>query len=209
MGRQYHALVKSWKRLLIVGTMPLVAILSTGCEGMNHTEQGAVGGTAIGAGLGALFGHAFGGRGGTAAGAAIGGATGLIGGAIAGNAADKREEKRDVAIAQAQAQASANQSANIMQEVITLSQQHQSDSVIITRIRTSGVAFQLTADDILNLKAQGVSDAVINEMQASVRRVPTRQVYVREPVVVEERPVYIYREPPPPVGIGFGYYRRW
>jgi hypothetical protein len=196
--------------LLVFGTTPLVAIITTGCAGMNHTEQDAVVGTGIGAGLGAIIGHIVGGRGGTAAGAAIGGATGLVGGAIAGNAMDKREEKHELAVAQASAQAAATQSAISMQEVISLSQQHVADSVIITRIRTSGVVFQLTADDLTNLSAQGVSAAVINEMQATVRRVPTRQVYVRDPVIVEERPYVIY-DPPPPVGVTFGYvggYRR-
>ncbi len=198
------------KRLLVLAPMLLVFVANSGCEGMSHSERGALGGGAIGAGIGALAGKAIaGGHGGATAGAAIGGATGLLAGAIAGNAADKREEKRDVAIAQAQAQAAVTQSANMMEEVLEMTRQHTSDSVIITRVRTSGVVFHLTASDITNLKAQGVSDSVVNEMMATATRVPTRRVYVDQPVIVRERPVYVYDEPPPVVGIGVGYHRRW
>jgi hypothetical protein len=206
MNHPICSLAKGWKRTLLLSPLLVAAIVNAGCDSMNHTEQGALGGTAIGAGLGALFGRAFGGRGGTVAGAAIGGAAGLVGGAVAGNAMDKHEEKQQAAVAQAQAQAV----AMTMEDIIYLTQQHTSDEIIIARIRTSNVVFHLAATDITNLKSQGVGDAVVTEMLATTNRVPVRQVYVRDPVVVPERPVVIYEAPPPPGPvIGVGYYRRW
>src|SRR5438132_10249668 len=112
MMRHICALADRCKRLLVLSPILLAAVVNAGCEGLNHTENGALVGTGVGAGLGALVGHAFGGRGGTAAGAAIGGVTGLAGGALLGNAADKREEKHELAVAQAQAQATAAQTVN-------------------------------------------------------------------------------------------------
>ena len=136
---------------------------------------------------------------------------GLAGGALLGNAADKREEKHELAVAQAQAQATAAQTVNSMQDIVYMAQNHTPDDLIIAQIRASRVVFHLSGPDINNLQGQGVSQAVIHEMIATATRVPVRQVYVRDPapVIVEERPVYIYREPPPPVGIGFRYSGRW
>jgi surface antigen len=205
MSHPICSLVKGWKRALLISPLLVAAVVNAGCDSMNHTEQGALGGTAVGAGLGALFGRAFGGRGSTVAGAAIGGAAGLVGGAIAGNAMDKHEEKQQAAVAQAQAQAAAIS----MEDIVYLTQQHTSDEVIIARIRSSNVMFHLTASDITNLKSQGVSDPVVTEMLSTANRVPVRQVYVRDP----ERPVVIYENPPPPppviIGVGGGYYHRW
>jgi hypothetical protein len=68
--------------------------------------------------------------------------------------------------------------------------------------------FQLSANDTVWLKQQGVSDAVIQEMFASGSRYP-RRVYSAAPVY--SQPVYVVEPPPPPVavGFGFGYGRRW
>lgn len=62
--------------------------------------------------------------------------------------------------------------------------------------------FHLTASDICSLKQNGVSDAVILQMQAAVNG-NSRQPSIRRPVY--ERPVYVV-EPPPYVGVGWGYY---
>ena len=94
-------------------------------------------------------------------------------------------------------------------DVVYLAQQHVTDEVIITQIRTTHSVFQLSAGDTVWLKQQGVSDAVVQEMLATATRYP-RRVYSATPVY--SQPVYVV-EPPPPVavGVGFGYthYRRW
>jgi len=48
-----------------------------------------------------------------------------------------------------------------LQEVVKLAQAHMGDDVILAYIKNSGASYALTADDILYLKAQGVSQTVI------------------------------------------------
>ncbi len=203
MSHPKCSLAKGWKRLFVVGPIALV-LVSVGCQGMNHTEGDAAGGALGGGIIGAMIGKVAGGNKGALIGAAAGAVTGGVAGGLVGNAQDKKDEQRQQAVVQAQA----NAVATTMEDVISMTQQHISDDVIIARVRASGVVFRLTGPDITNLKSQGVSDAVVTEMLATVNRVPVRQVYVRDP----ERPVVIYENPPPPppaVIIGGGYYRRW
>jgi hypothetical protein len=91
-----------------------------------------------------------------------------------------------------------------------MAQQGISDAVIITQIRSTQSVYMLGPPDIQWLKSQGVSDAVVMEMQATATRVPGPQprVYARpyyHPDVVVVDPY------PPPVGVGFSYtrVRRW
>jgi outer membrane lipoprotein SlyB len=164
----------------------LPVVLASGCQSMNNTEKGAVAGGGIGAGAGALIGHA---TGHTGAGAVIGGlAGGLLGGAV-GNDIDK-EKARQEHIAAAEARRLA------ITDIASMAQQHISDGIIINQIRTTGSVYNLTADEIVWLRQQGVSEAVIAEMQATAYR-PVRRVYTPAPVVV-------YEPPPPPVSVGVG-----
>jgi len=177
-------------------------LFTTGCSSMSQTEAGAVGGGLLGAGAGALIGSA---TGHTGAGAAIGAGVGALAGGVTGNAVEESEKRTQAQIqAAAAAQAQARPPLGLV-DVVTMSQQHISDSVIITQIRTTGSVYRLTPTDINWLKENGVSDGVIIEMQATASRVPPAVTVVR-PV----RPVYVYEEPPP-IGVGFTYtrYRRW
>ena len=49
-----------------------------------------------------------------------------------------------------------------VQEVLKLTQAHMSDDIILAYIRNSGAAYNLSADDILYLNSQGVSQAVLS-----------------------------------------------
>ena len=170
----------------------LPVVVLSGCQSMNNTEKGAVAGGAAGAGVGALVGHA---TGHTGAGAVIGGLTGgLLGGAI-GNDVDK-EKARQERIAAAEARRLA------ITDVASMAQQHISDGIIINQIRTTGSVYNLSADEIVWLRGQGVSEAVIAEMQATAYR-PVRRVYAPAPVVVVEQP-----PPPVSVGVGIGFHGR-
>jgi len=51
-----------------------------------------------------------------------------------------------------------------VQEVVKLSQAHMSDDVILSYIRNSGVSYNLSADDILYLNSQGVSQPVLSAL---------------------------------------------
>jgi len=173
------------KKTLIGGLMILVC----GCESMNNTQASAVGGGLLGGGIGALFGAACGRP---LAGAAIGAGIGAGTGALVGHGEDRREARAD-----ARAQAIVNATSRpplTLQDVVYLSQQHVPPDMIIQQMQTTGSFYRLTADDLIYLRGNGVSDQVIAVMQT------------RQPVVVAPaQRVYVYDPyPPPPVGIGVG-----
>lgn len=169
----------------------LPMLLLSGCASMTPTDQGVVGGGLVGAGTGAAIGNALGN---TAAGAAIGGIVGAATGGIVGNNIEQAEHR---ATATAVAQQEARQQLG-MADIIQMTHSHISEPVIITQIRSSGTRFHISAQDVVMLKQQGVSDAVVQEMLATARR----------PVAIDRRPVYVvdpYAPPPVSVGVGFGY----
>jgi hypothetical protein len=178
--------VKRW-----VGGAVLPALLACGCEGLSHSENGALAGGAIGAGTGAVVGHALGN---TGVGALAGGAIGAVSGALIGNSVDKSEQ-REAAAAQAR--------MVTLPQIAQMTQQSISDPVIIEQIRATGSVYQLTPNDIYWLKSQGVHDAVITEMQATATRYPAR-VYTAAPVYGDGGVYVVDPAPPPPVSVGVG-----
>jgi len=174
----------------LVATMILV-LLSSGCSSMSNTDQGVLGGGAIGAGTGALIGHA---TGHTGAGALIGAGVGAVTGGLIGNAEDKQEKKAQEAVAAAQAAQARQQLA--LTDIAQMTQQHISDPVIINQIRATNSYYVLSAQDTIWLKQNGVSDAVITEMMATAQRYPRR--------VIAAEPMIIVDPPPPPVSVGVG-----
>src|SRR5438067_9643277 len=180
----------------------LTALLACGCSSMSNTEKGVGTGGLIGAGTGALIGSA---TGHTGAGALIGAGVGALSGGLIGHAVDESDKKTDAKIAAA---AAAQQGSMGITDVVLLAQQHVTDEVIISQIRSTHSVFQLSANDTVWLKQQGVSDAVVQEMLATANRYP-RRIYSAAPVY---QPVYVVEPPPPVVGFGFGYThygRRW
>ncbi len=179
--------------------------LSVGCESMTHTENGVLGGGLIGGATGALVGSA---TGHTGAGAAIGAAVGGLSGGLIGNEMEKSERKQEAQLAAATAPVRGPLG---LTEIAQMAQQGISDPVIIGQIRSTRSVYNLAPADLQWLKSQGVSDAVVMEMQATASRVvPAGRVYARphyQPDVVVVEPYY----PPPPVGVGFTYtrVRRW
>ncbi|HXG10527.1 MAG TPA: glycine zipper domain-containing protein [Gemmataceae bacterium] len=186
---------KSW-RLGAAALLP--ALLAGGCASMSNTDKGVLAGGGIGAGTGALIGSA---TGNTGLGAAVGGVIGAVSGGLVGNAVDKAERKAEEARLAA---ASAAPGPLGMTDIVQMTHQHIDDGIIISQIRTTGSVYHLSAQDIMWLKQNGVSDAVIREMQLTAAR-PARRVYTATPVY----PVYVVPEPPPPpvrIGIGYTFY---
>jgi hypothetical protein len=72
-----------------------------------------------------------------------------------------------------------------LQEVVKLSKAQMGDDVIIGFIKKSGTAYQISAEDILSLKEQGVSQPVISALLQAQPAAPT--------------PVAPQPAPPPPV----------
>lgn len=174
-----------------------------GCSTMNNTEKGVGLGAAAGAGVGTLIGAAtHNPKTGAVVGALVGGATGgAIGNSMDREDAQKRTDQQVAAVANAQAVAAA-QRMTIM-DVAKMVQSGIDDQVVINQLRNTGSFFQLSPNDIQYLKAQGVSDRIIIEMQ-NLRP---------QPVVVQNPPPVVYGGPPPavvvaqppPVVVG-GYY---
>jgi len=130
------------------------ALLLFGCE--SHTGTGVLVGGALGAGTGALIG---GGEG-----ALIGGAAGVIAGGLVGAALDEQDRK-------AMEQNSPHTLNKIdrgeqlnVQDVINMSRNGLSDSVIINQIKATKSVFYLTSDQIIEMRNAGVSEKVINYM---------------------------------------------
>ncbi|QDU11008.1 glycine zipper domain-containing protein [Gimesia aquarii] len=162
----------------------LLCLVQVGCSSMNHTQAGAANGAGIGAVTGAIIGSHSGNGG---AGALIGAATGGLAGSLIGNAEDAREE-RDVAIAQANHERMAR-SAIKNSDVIHMSHNGVSDSVIIGAIQSRGGAFDLSPQTIISLKQQGISDQLIEFMQKH------NYVAGTEPVIVKQRPATVVTSP--------------
>jgi hypothetical protein len=165
-------------------TLALLPGFLAGCQSMSNTDQGVLGGGVLGAAIGALAGgprHA-------GAGALIGGTAGAVTGGLIGHSEDQREKAHAAAVAATMA------GPQQLQEIAQMATNHISDGVIISKIRTSGMVYHLSGDDITYLKTYGVSDAVIVELNATAARWP-RHVYAPAPVIYEA-------PPPPPVGVG-------
>ncbi|MBV9122695.1 MAG: hypothetical protein JO112_05015 [Planctomycetes bacterium] len=172
----------------VLGSTVLPILLACGCENLNHTENGALVGGAAGAGAGAVIGHALGN---TGAGALVGLAAGAVTGAAVGDHMDKTE-KREAAQARAME----------LSDVVQMTHNHVNDAIIIQQIRSGPTVFHLSGAEITWLKQNGVSDAVIWELQNTANRYP-RRVYTAVPVYSD--PVYVYDPPPPPVRVGVGF----
>jgi osmotically inducible lipoprotein OsmB len=184
---------------LLAGAALAVALSSTGCSGMSHTDQGLLGGAAVGGILGTAVGavahHPL-------AGAAIGAASGAAVGGLAGAAEDHAEHRAAVQ----QAVAEQQRRALTLYDVAVLTSQGTADLTIINQIRASGAVYSLTAADIMYLQQNRVSDAVIQEMQATAMR-PAPVIYRGPPV---ERVYVVDPCPPPPVvGVGVRFGHRW
>ncbi len=196
-------------RAKLLGSCLLLTISwTTGCAHMTPTERGAGVGGLIGAGTGALVGNAVGK---TGAGALIGAGVGALSGGLIGNSVEQAEHRAEVRATAAAAGAPQRGPLGMM-DVVSMSQAGVSDPVIISQIRTTGSAFNLSSNDTIFLKQQGVTDAVLTEMLATANRYPRRPVAVYPAPVYPApvyQPVYVVPPPPPPViGVGFGYSRR-
>lgn len=151
------------KKVSLVITGFIFLFVVSGCQSnKTRVAEGAVIGTVLGAAAGGIIGHQ-GHHGGE--GAAIGAAAGALTGALIGAQVNKPGQT-NVSAAQQTASAS-NPNQMSMQQIIDLSRQGINENVIIDKIRLTNSKFTLTADDLANLKNQGVSQNVIAVMQGA------------------------------------------
>ena len=157
-----------------------------------NTAKGAGLGGAAGAIIGGVIGHQ---NDETAEGALIGGAVGALAGGVVGNNRDRYEAQswQNYNYQQYHAQQNYRQAVSLS-DVIVMSRNGLSDSVIVNHIQLHGVQQRPAVHDVITLHNQGVSEAVISSMQSA----PVGSGYAPAgPVVVQQyRVVPAY---PPPV----------
>ncbi len=184
----------------------LSMILGSGCATSGgNTGPGILLGSVLGAGAGAIIGHQTGNaEGGALIGAGLGGlAGGLVGGAL-----DSMEEEREAEMAQHEAQtAAAFRELSYVEgqlsilDVIRMSQAGVSDSIIVAKIDQSRSYFELSAEEIIDLRLSGVSDPVIEHIlwrgrPSQVATAPAQARFERG---------YSSDSPPPALGIQLGF----
>ena len=158
-----------------------------GCA--THAQQGAL----VGSGMGALTGAALA-CGNPAEGALIGGLVGAAAGTVIGDSQDARDE-RDAALVHAARVESAAQGLS-NHDILNMAANGLGEEVILTSIHTRGGRFDVSPNALVNLKAAGVSDRVIQAMQSTPAMGPFPPTLVAGPP-----PVIL--EPAPRVDVGF------
>lgn len=170
------------KLLALLSVLSLFPTAGFGQSPYYHRDRGF----GVGALMGALTGGAIGHNNGqTAEGALIGGAVGALAGAVVGDSVDN-DIARNNAVYEQRMASQLSQAVSV-QDVITMTQSRLSDSVIVTHVRTHGVAARPQANDLIVMSNAGVSEAVIGAMQTAPLTVATpapppeyRNVIVRE-----------------------------
>ncbi|HUG17746.1 MAG TPA: glycine zipper domain-containing protein [Planctomycetaceae bacterium] len=167
-----------------------VGLFAAGCHPRNHTEHGVMLGSTLGALAGGVIGHQ---SGNTVDGAALGAVAGGLTGAIVGNANDER----DMALASASASQVKAENAVTNYDLIRMTQSGVSDEVIVNTVRSRGGRIDLGPSAIIDLKNNGVSDAVILGIQQAAEAERSGQMIQ----AVSSRPNIVV-VPPAYVGVG-------
>jgi hypothetical protein len=181
------------KRWPLCGVFVIAAVClpQSGCHSPYYQDRLALFGGLTGAGVGALLGE---GGGDALSGAAIGSAVGAASGAVVGGVLDEAEARNRQIIEARIGRPMAGAASH--EDIIALAQAGLGDEVIITHVRSHGVAPRPTADDLIRLKNQGVSDNVLQAVQAPPPPPATVVTEVSPPPLVVERHVYGPFRPP-------------
>jgi len=142
------------KRYFYLSAILIFVFVVCGCQtNKTRVAEGAGIGGVVGAVAGGILGYQ---SGHPLQGAAIGGAVGAGAGAIVGV-----QIKKPAQDTQSQAPVQLT-----IQQIVDLTKQGVSSDEIISKIKTANPQYSLTADDIGYLRKQGVSQRVIETMQA-------------------------------------------
>lgn len=191
VSRKLRAL-GSIRTLFVAGLLTTFAA-STGCQTAAGT--GAASGAALGYGIGALAGHCPGA-------ALVGAAFGTAAGLLTGTAVDEMRANKAQRAAQSAA-AAAVAHAPSLEDIVYMTQNAVPPSQIIEQIRSSGVVYRLTADQIVWLNRQGVASPVINALlDTGLRLAPAPAPYPLAAYPVVQPAAIGYVAPPPVVGVG-------
>jgi len=150
------------KLLFLLSVLSLPACVGLGQSPYYHRDRGL----GVGALVGAVTGGAIGNNNGqTVEGALIGGAVGALAGAVIGDSVDT-DIARNNAVYEQRLSRQMSQAVSVS-DVVTMTQSRLSDTVIVTHIRTYGVAVRPQANDLMLMSNAGVSDVVIGAMQTA------------------------------------------
>lgn len=162
--------MRSQLALALLLTTPLL----WGCRSPFYADRGAAVGGVTGAGVGAAIAEVADGE--PLAGAAIGSLLGAVTGGAIGSEMDARHSMTMARVP-----------APPLQEVVNMTSAGLSDDVIIAQVNTHGPTRPLSSSELIGLKQQGVSDAVIRAMQRG-SAVPS---VIQQPCVVAPPPVIV------------------
>ena len=170
-------------------------LFTSGCASMNNTEAGAVNGGIIGDFMGAVVGAvATRNPMGLVYGAAAGEALGAGVGAANGNAIDRAQQHQVQAVNDANDRAiyEATHPPLSLEQIAAMSRRGDGDRIIVNQIVSTGSTYLLSTDQIGWLRANNVSNYVIEFMQA------------RGPAAYYQPRPYVVAPAAPPVAVGIG-----
>ena len=136
-------------------------VLSGCAENETKVGEGAALGGIMGAVLGGVVGHQEKGHH-ELGGALIGGALGAAAGGVVCSQIPNQNAPHKASVAQPAAPIS----QVTMQQIVDWTRQGLSGDEIISRIRTTNSTYSLTSDDVNYLRKEGVSERVVETMQA-------------------------------------------
>jgi hypothetical protein len=175
----------------------------------DYYQNDTAGGAVVGGALGAITGAAVSGRKNRPENALIGAGIGALTGGLLGNAKDRNDQARAVqgqaVVGQLNQQVAAAAVTNY--DLVEMTRAGIAEDVIISTMRSRGVRLDLSPQQLIALKQQGVSDRVVMAAQ---------DMGAGRGVVAPPAPVAVVREVPPPTVIvrpapvwGYHYYDPW
>lgn len=178
----------------LVAGMAGMALVLTGCQNPDGSQNNTGSGALIGGVFGAIAGSAFGGPRGGGVATLIGAAVGAIGGGLIGNSMDQEQNARLRAEApQTYIKVDQGQPLQVP-DVEALAKSGVSDDLIISQIQGTRTVYHLTATDIIGLRNNGVSDRVINYM---INTPSTIGAQAQAPAIQNA----VVQQPPPPAPV--------
>ena len=184
--------LQNMKLSVLTSVMAVSAVVWTGCVNPDGTQNNTGAGALMGGAFGALTGAAIGGHRNGGLDALIGAGAGALAGGLIGNSMDREQEARLRAEApQTYVRVDQGQPLSVA-DVKALARAGISEDVIINQIQSSRTVFHLSATDIIDLRAAGVTDKVVNYM------INTPSTVGATAETTAGTTVYIQQPPPPP-----------
>jgi outer membrane lipoprotein SlyB len=170
------------------------AVVLTGCQNPDGTQNNTGSGALIGGAMGAITGAAIGGSHYGGQDALIGAAAGALAGGLIGNSMDQEQQARLRQQApQTYVRVDQGQPLSVA-DVKALAAAGVGDNVIISQIRNSRTVYHLSAADIIDLRDASVSNPVIDFMINTPSSIGGPSVAPAPPATV----VVVAQPPPPP-----------